>query len=72
MIRALVLRYADFGAQQILHCYLNKRGHEPEACDLLRIHIEYPEPGVIRKYCGTDVLAWIDTVIAPKEFRQAR
>jgi hypothetical protein len=71
MMKALVLRYEEVEAPHILRCYLNKRGHDPKSSsDLFTITVEYPEPGVMRKYCGTDIQAWIDTVIDPKGFRQ--
>lgn len=71
MMKALVLRYEERGASYILRCYLNKRGQEPESCaERFQITVEYPEPGVIRKYCGTDIQAWLDTVIVPEKFRQ--
>jgi hypothetical protein len=70
MMKALVLRYEEVEASYILRCHLNKRGHEPESCaDSLRITVEYPERGVIRKYCGTNIQAWLDTVIVPEKFR---
>jgi len=70
MLKALVLRYDDVGAPYILRCYINKRGREPQAHNPFQINVEYPEPGVIRIYCGTDIHAWIDTVIAPEQFRR--
>jgi hypothetical protein len=72
MMRALVLRYQGVEASYILRCYLNKRGREPEAYDPFQIRIEYPEPGVIRRYCGGDIQAWLDTVITPEQFRQGQ
>jgi hypothetical protein len=70
MMKALVLRYEEVEAPCILRCYLNNHGREPAACNPFQVHVEYPEPGVIRKYCGTNVQAWLDTVIAPGQFRQ--
>src|SRR5580693_6829640 len=57
MLRALVLRYEQADAAYILRSYLNKRGREPQAYNPFRMTVEYPEPGVIRKYCGTDIQA---------------
>lgn len=70
MLKALVLRYEQVGAPYILRCYLNKRGREPQPYDPFQITVKYPEPGVLRVYCGTDIQAWIDTVISPRHFRQ--
>ena len=71
LMKALVLRYEGFEAPYILRCYLNEGRGEPESCDPFRVTAEYPEPGVIRKYCGTNVQAWLDTVITPDDFRQS-
>ncbi len=70
MMKALVLRYEEVDASYILHCYVNNRGRDPAFHDPFRINIEYPEPGVLRKYCGINVQAWLDTVIAPEQFRK--
>lgn len=71
LLRALVVAHAKMEASEIVRCYLNKRGHKPEASGLLRIHVEYPEPGVIRKGCGGDVQGWIDKVCTPARFRES-
>jgi hypothetical protein len=71
ILRALVVAHAKMEASEIVRCYLNKRGHKREASDLVRIHVEYPEPGVIRKGCGGDVLGWIDRVCNPSRFRKS-
>jgi hypothetical protein len=68
-MKAMVLRH-EVEASHILRSYLSKRGRDPESRDPFQIRLEYPEPGVLRKYCGTDVLVWIDTVINPRTFRQ--
>ncbi|SRR5712692_290184 len=70
MMKALVLRHGEFAAPYILRCYLNSRGRDPEAYHF-QINIDYPEPGVIRRYCGSyNVQAWMDEVIVPGKFRQ--
>jgi hypothetical protein len=72
MMKALVLRHEEFVAPFILRCYLNNRGREPEATNLPRFFVEYPEPGVIRKYCcSNNFQAWKDEIIAPEKFRQS-
>lgn len=70
LLRALVVAHAKMSASEIVRCYLNKRGHRPEPSNLLGIHVEYPEPGVIRRCCGGDVLGWIDKVCTPARFRK--
>ena len=54
----------------ILRCYLNKRGKTP-AANRIRFETTYPEPGVLRRYFGTDTIAWSDQVIVPEKFRAA-
>lgn len=70
LLRALVLVYSEVGAPGIVRSYLNDRGHDPPSDPRLRITTEYPEPGVLRKYCGGDVQAMIDTVLSADLFRR--
>ncbi len=69
-MKALVVRHSALGNHEILHCYLNKRGKTPNAITLGQVVLEYPEPGVLRKYysCG-NVSVWYDEVISPTKFR---
>ena len=69
LMKALVLRYEEAHAEHILRSYLNSRGQSPAASNPFQIVVEYPEPGVIRTYCGTNVKAWMDEVIVPGDFR---
>ncbi|MSP43669.1 MAG: hypothetical protein EXR08_09945 [Alphaproteobacteria bacterium] len=69
MLKALVVRYAQFGPETIVSAYVNERGHSPLHSDQFRFHNSYPEPGVQRVYCGTNTKAWIDQVIAPTSCR---
>ncbi len=70
VMKSLVARYSEWTAPHILRSYLNKRGKEPRAIQSFQVQIEYPEPGVLRKYCcGSNVDAWVDEVIAPDMFR---
>ncbi len=69
MMRTLVLRYEGHEASSILRHYLNTRGRKPSARHL-RFDVEYPEPGVIRRYCSSNhIHAWMDEVISPEQFR---
>jgi hypothetical protein len=72
LLQALVVRFdgrTGMGADQIVSAYLNKRGRTPSASVALRIITSYPEPGVIRRYCGANTKAWADQVIAKWDFR---
>ena len=69
LLRVLVLRYEEATAPQIVQSYLTRRGRQAKTNHPLRIIVEYPEPGVVRSYCGGNVHAWIDTVSDPKNFR---
>jgi hypothetical protein len=71
LLRALVIRFSPFSAETVVRCHLNGRGRIPPADHgNLRFHITYPEPGVLRSYCGTNILAWSDQVIVPSQFRE--
>src|SRR5258707_1186281 len=70
MMKALVLRYEGYEAPYILTCYLNSRGKEPAARSL-QFHVDYPEPGVIRRHCSSNnITVWMDEVIVPAKFRR--
>jgi hypothetical protein len=72
MMKALVLRFNQSGADRILRAYLNRRDHKPESIDV-RYEVEYPEPGVMRR-CVIDgsVIAWMDEVLLSDTFRQTK
>ncbi len=69
LLRALVIHFSGLGAETILGCYLNERGKTPPA-NKFRIVTSYPEPGVLRTYCGSDTSAWSDQVIVKETFRR--
>ena len=69
-IRALVIRFANVQGSVILQSLLTKRGTSPRAGNMLDVHVDYPEPGVLRKACGGDVIAWVDEVVDEVTFRQ--
>ena len=71
LLRALILgakRSADDELSSIISYFLNDRGRSPERRSL-PVHVAYPEPGVLRTYCGTNLIAWSDQVVLPDEFR---
>jgi hypothetical protein len=70
LLRALVISFSAMSAEMIVSCHLNRRGRKPDGLGPLPFFTSYPEPGVLRKYCGTDTTAWLDQVIAPSKFRQ--
>ena len=71
MMKALILCHQKADSSYVLRCYLNKGGEEPEACDPFHITRDSPpEPGVSRIYCGTDLQAWVDTVVVSDLFRR--
>ena len=70
----LVLRYEKASAERIVDVNLTKRrraanGRFTSVSGGLQIVVEYPEPGVMRCYCGGDVCVWIDAVVNPGDFR---
>ncbi|WP_146171163.1 hypothetical protein [Saccharospirillum sp. MSK14-1] len=69
-MRALVIRHSALGDPEILRTYLNKRGQNPSAIDFGKAVIEYPQPGLIRKYFTSGgITAWYDEVISKSAFR---
>jgi hypothetical protein len=74
MLKAFVVRFdgfSGFGPDLIVDSYLNSRGRDPQNLGVFQISVARPEPGVIRRYCGTDTRAWIDEVISSEKFRQS-
>jgi hypothetical protein len=69
LLPALVMKFEEMMPMTILRGYLNDRGKNPPR-ESFRWHVSYPEPGVLRKYCGTDTCAWTDCVIRASEFRK--
>jgi hypothetical protein len=70
-MKALIIKYSSLRDPEILKTYLNSKAKEPSAINLCKAHIEYPEPGVFRKYfSGGDITAWVDEVVSPNEFRR--
>lgn len=70
LLRALVLVYSGIEAPGIVRSYLNGRGDDPPPDPRLQITTEYPERGVVRKYCGGNVQAWVDTIVGAHLFRK--
>jgi hypothetical protein len=74
MLRALVCRFngrTGLGFDQIVSSYVNDRSGSPSQYNPFQITVAYPEPGVLRTYCGTDTKAWADEVISKSSFRAA-
>jgi len=70
-MRALVVKHKGLSDDQILRGYINSRGKNPSSISICRGIVEYPEPGVMRRYCdGGNVHAWHDEVIDQTSFRQ--
>ncbi len=70
-MKTLIVKYSSLRDSEILRAYINNRGKEPSSINLCQAHIEYPEPGVFRKYfSGGGITAWVDEVIVPNEFRR--
>ena len=58
------------GFEQIVHGQLNARSKNPARYDAFQFRKSYPEPGVLRTYCGANTVVWFDEVIRPSKFRQ--
>ncbi len=71
LLRSLVFRYEEAAGERIVSAYLTHRGRAAKLAHPYQIHVTYPEPGVIRRYCGGgDALAWVDWVVDPMSFRR--
>ena len=70
LLRALVISFSGMSPESIVRCYLNDRGSLPSANLSLPVIVKYPEPGVLRHYCGTNTVAWSDQVIVLEDFRR--
>ena len=69
-LRTLLLRRSPFGDAEVLRTFLNNRGKDPSAIEFMHVNVEYPEPGVIRKYsCTHSLNGWFDEVINSNDFR---
>lgn len=69
-IKAIVMKHSPFGDSEILRTYINSRGKEPSSIKLGQGHVDYPEPGVLRRYFDAgNMHAWYDEVIDKSCFR---
>ena len=68
LLRTLVLHFLGASAEAIVSSSLNERGRSPPTMTFPWA-TRYPEPGVLRSYCGTNTIAWSDQVITLKKFR---
>ena len=70
-LKTLIVKYLEWNDSYVLGAYLNNRGKKPAANQSIQMPIEYPEPGVMRRYCCSgNVNIWMDEVIQPDEFRK--
>jgi hypothetical protein len=69
LLPALVMKFEEATPMTIFRGFLNDRGKTPPR-EAFRWHVNYPEPGVLRKYCGTDTCAWADCVVLADKFRK--
>lgn len=71
-LRTLLYKRSPFGDSEIFRCFLNNRGKQPSAIEFMHGTIEYPEPGVMRRYsCTNGLNGWFDEVISTNDFRSS-
>lgn len=71
LIRHLLAKFSEWNERTIIETYLNKRKGEPIITYSIQMPVEYPEPGVIRRYSNyKDINVWIDEVVDLREFRK--
>lgn len=72
LARTLLAKYRSLQDIDILRSYLNRRGNEPSAMDIGQFHVDFPEPGVLRKCLSyRDIWISFDQVINEDKFRHA-
>ena len=69
LLKALVIRFSKMNPDSIVSHYLNRRGTKPHS-ENFNLQIAYPEPGVLRTYCGANTKAWYDQVVDKSQFRK--
>ena len=69
LLRCLVFRYEERVGQRIVEAHLIRRGRAARLADGYEIHCSYPEPGVLRRWWGANVAAWMDWVVDARRFR---
>ncbi|TIS17782.1 MAG: hypothetical protein E5X10_02205 [Mesorhizobium sp.] len=69
LLRVLVCRFDGFWFERIVDGHLSRRGAKSSFTGPLVARVDYPEPGVERTCVGTDVVAWVDCVVTPANFR---
>jgi len=71
LLHALIIHFWRPDAETVVQCYMNRKWKTPPAHSL-PMEISYPEEGVERITCGSDIVAWVDQVVDPEKFRRAR
>ena len=69
LLPALVMKFEEMLPMTIFRSHLNDRGKNPPRQNFMW-HVDRPEPGLLRKYCGTNTRAWADRVVSAGRFRK--
>jgi hypothetical protein len=71
LLRALVIRHYPMNPDQIVRSYFNKAcRNKPPRSTALDIHTETVlEAGILRRYCGQNVIALLDEVVGVDKFK---
>ena len=71
LMKTLMCGHRDIDDASIILGYLNARGKSPPAIKIGSSHLEYPEPGVLRRYISHgDISVSFDEVIDAEKFRR--
>ena len=71
LLKNLLTKYSEWDDSMIINSYLNNRRGNPRKNLTIQWPVEYPEPGVFRRFCSCgNVTVWMDEVITPDEFRK--
>ncbi len=64
LLRHLLAKYSNWETNIIIESYLNKRRGKPKIDWKIEMPIDYPESGVLRRYCSfKDVTVFADEII---------
>jgi len=70
LLKNLLIKHSEWNDSMIINSYLNNRKGNPKVNQIIQTPVEYPEPGVLRRFCSCgNVTVWMDEVFSPEKFR---
>lgn len=60
-LHALMVKHSGWCDSFALQAFMNSRGKEPSRVEVLRVHVEYPKRGILRRLCtNSNIEGWVD------------